>query len=391
MPITGLMPKEPTVDLSPPVLNGYTFEPSRAYQARDQGRLLTIQLETNLSCNLNCRYCYAESSMKSAREADLPWMTGIIRQAQKLGAESIVVIGGGEPTIHPKFRNLIEFIDDRGLIPVVFTNSLNMSRNLALFLYHHNASVVCKLDSLRPWVQDFLVRRPGALDLIQRGMRNLRDMGFTSGEGRKLRLGVSFVCNRLNLGDTEGIWRFARESRIFPHLEILNPTGRTMPGMGQYLLTREEIRKYKLHLLTIDREEYGYDWLPFTPLAGSGCLQHLYSLYITIDGDVRPCAHTAFDQHPALKTDSVYPFNVNRMPLEEIYRSDLFASVRTIDSHLDGKCRNCDYHSQCIGCRGYAYSMGVNEGLDPYAALRQECRQCFKYPKNDADIDYTVG
>ena len=44
----------------PPVLAGYTYDPEDAYRARDEGRLLAIRLETNRSCNLRCRYCYAE-------------------------------------------------------------------------------------------------------------------------------------------------------------------------------------------------------------------------------------------------------------------------------------------------------------------------------------------
>lgn len=48
------------------------------------------------------------------------------------------------------------------------------------------------------------------------------------------------------------------------------------------LLTADEINEYKLNRLEIDRKYYGYDWLPYTPIPASGCLQHLYSLYINI-------------------------------------------------------------------------------------------------------------
>jgi radical SAM protein with 4Fe4S-binding SPASM domain len=376
MAITELLPAEQEVDLSPPGLNGFTFEPSAVFQARDRERLLSIRLETNSTCNLNCRYCYAESGPKGW-EADFSWMADLIDQAKRLGAESIVVVGGGEPTMHAKFRNLVEYIDESGLVPVVFTNCLTMSRNLALFLYRRNATVLCKLDSFRPWVQDFLVRRPGALDLIQRGMRNLRDMGFTAGGGRTLRMGVSFVVSRLNTADCESVWRYCRESRIFPYMEPFTPVGRGGSGMERYLLTPEEIGEYKRRLLTVDREEYGFEWLPSTPLPGTVCLEPLSSIYITLDGNVRPCAHTRFEQHPALRRDGVYPYNVSRMSLADIYASDLFTQVRHIDTRLEGKCGRCPHLNQCIGCRGFTYSMGVNEGLDPHAALSGECRQCF--------------
>ena len=38
----------------------------------------------------------------------------------------------------------------------------------------------------------------------------------------------------------------------------------------------------------------------------------------------------------------------------------------------------CEHLDECIGCRGYSYAVGVNQGKDPYAALRGECLQCSK-------------
>jgi MoaA/NifB/PqqE/SkfB family radical SAM enzyme len=66
------------------------------------------------------------------------------------------------------------------------------------------------------------------------------------------------------------------------------------------------------------------------------------------------------------------------MSLKEIYNSELFTYVRNIDRVLEGRCGNCEYIEECIGCRGYAYSTGINNGIDPLKALRMECQQCFK-------------
>ena len=46
---------------APPILVGYTYAPYHAYNARDENKLLAIRVETNTSCNLHCRYCYAQS------------------------------------------------------------------------------------------------------------------------------------------------------------------------------------------------------------------------------------------------------------------------------------------------------------------------------------------
>jgi radical SAM protein with 4Fe4S-binding SPASM domain len=363
----------------PPVLRGYMYGAKEAYEARDSNRLLAIRLETNKSCNLRCRYCYARSGEDSVKVADFKILKRIISEAKGLGIKSVVVIGGGEPTLYPKFRELVAYIDSLGIIPMVFSNTVLMTEELAEFLYKHNASVMGKLDSLKPEVQDYIAGKEGAFKDIKNGLENLIRAGFSKqAEPGKLRLGVSFVSNKMNLEEVEDIWHFCRQNNIFPNMEILTPTGRANDELEDKLLTAGDIKEYKLRLLEIDRKYYGYDWLPYTPITASGCLQHLYSLYINIEGNVRPCAPTKLDEHPALKIDGEYPYNVNRMSLKEIYASDLFTYVRNIDSVLEGRCRNCEYRKDCIGCRGYAYSIGINNGADPLEALRMERQQCFK-------------
>ena len=364
---------------SPPVLTGYTYRPGEAYAARDDGRLLAIRLETNRSCNLDCRYCYAQSGQKLGNENHFETLCRVIRQAADLGVKSVVVIGGGEPTLHPRFRDIIPFIHSLAIRPMVFTNCIKMTPDLAQFLYDRNASVMGKVDSLEPDVQDFLAGQEGAYERIHRGLDNLLEAGFGNpADPGELRLGASFVSCRMNLAEIEEIWHFCRQRNIFPNMEVLTPTGRAKETLPEQGLETDEIMDYKLKMLDIDRKHYGYDWLPYTPLAGSGCLQHLYSLYVTIEGHVRPCAPTKFDQHPDLNEDGVYPHNIRRSDLQDIYSSDLFRYVRHIDEHLEGQCGECEHLDECIGCRGYAYSVGVDRGKSPREALRMECLQCDK-------------
>jgi MoaA/NifB/PqqE/SkfB family radical SAM enzyme len=363
----------------PPVLRGYMYGAKEAHEARNSNKLLAIRLETNKSCNLRCRYCYAQSGEDLAKIADFNVLKHMVSEAKELGIRSVVVIGGGEPTLHPKFRELVAYIDSLGIIPMIFSNTVLITEELAGFLYEHNASVMGKLDSLKPEVQDYLAGREGAFLDIKKGLENLQMAGFSKPEEPgKLRLGVSFVSNKMNLDEIEDIWHYCRQNNIFPNMEILTPTGRANDELEDKLLTAGEIKEYKLRLMEIDRKYYGYDWLPYTPITASGCLQHLYSLYINIEGNVRPCAPTKLDEHPALRIDGEYPYNINRMSLKEIYDSDLFTYVRNIDRVLEGRCGNCEHMEECIGCRGYAYSVGINNGVDPLEALRMECQQCFK-------------
>lgn len=362
----------------PPFLVGYTYEPEEAYAARDEGRLLSLRLETSRACNLRCRYCYAESGEALPEELPFETLADVISQAARLGARSVVIIGGGEPTIYPRFRELVEHVAALGMTPVVFTNSLTMTRELAGFLFARGASVMTKLDSLRPELQDFLAGREGASRLIYRGLENLLAAFGEPDHPRRLRLGASFVTNTDNLAETADIWRFGRLRGVFLNQEVLTPTGRAKKELPDKIVTNEQVRANKLALLEIDRREFGFDWLPYTPLPGSGCLQHLYSLYVTVEGNVRPCAPTKFDENEHLFEEGRYPHNVKRRSLAEIYDSELFRYVRHIDRHLEGKCAGCRHNDECLGCRGFAYSEGINAGKGPLEALRQECSLCFR-------------
>ncbi|MFW5751444.1 MAG: radical SAM protein [Planctomycetota bacterium] len=368
-----------TALVPPPILDGYTYSPEEAYAARDAERLLSLRLETNATCNLRCRYCYASSDEGQGQIVDFDHLAALIEQARALGAASVVIIGGGEPTLHPRFRDLVSRVADGGMRPVVFTNTMAVTPELARFLYAAGASVMGKLDSLDEELQSYLAGIPGSGPRIHRGLDNLQSAGFAATDDpHRLRLGVSFVSCRLNVDEIPAIWRLCRYNNIFPNMEVLTPTGRAQEVLSGAGLTPEEIRDYKLRILAIDRAEFGFDWLPFTPLTASGCLQQFYSMYIARDGAVRPCAPTKFDEHPELREDGVYPHNVFRRPLTEIYHDPLFTYVRHIDDHLQGRCRGCEHLAQCVGCRGYAYAVGVADDLAPRAALAQGCRQCWK-------------
>ncbi|AKB55981.1 Tungsten-containing aldehyde ferredoxin oxidoreductase cofactor modifying protein [Methanosarcina barkeri 227] len=54
------------------------YGPQEAHKARNSNRLLAIRLETNKSCNLRCRYCYAQSGEDSAKIADFNNLKRII-------------------------------------------------------------------------------------------------------------------------------------------------------------------------------------------------------------------------------------------------------------------------------------------------------------------------
>lgn len=357
----------------PHVLGGYLYSNEEAREARNNGRLLTLRLETSLCCNLRCEYCYRESGEPKPNEMTFEEILNIVHQAKDLGARSIVIIGGGEPTIYPHFQKLVETIHGLNMIPVIITNGQNMTPQQAEFLNANNASILLKLDSMRKEIQDTMAGTKGAYERIQSGLENLIQAGFTKDD--TVRLGCSFVLNRLNKDEIENLWRFCRTNNIFPNMETMTPSGRAKRHLD-WVLPGVEVEEVKAKLLAIDQQEFGMTWNLHTPLVGAGCRQLEYSMCITVEGWARPCAAVLID------FVNVRPSAPDSMTLKQAMEHPFMKRARFAEHYLQGHCGTCEYRTDdCIGCRGSAYIYGLRTGLEPNEAIVSQDPFCQKHTK----------
>lgn len=92
-------------------------------------------------CNLDCVYCRRHSAI-NAGEAELgapekknsylplDYLIGVLDDAKKLLVEDILLVGGGEPTIHPDFEQIIREVKSRGFGLNFSTNGLVLRKKL---------------------------------------------------------------------------------------------------------------------------------------------------------------------------------------------------------------------------------------------------------------------
>lgn len=350
-----------------PTLRGYNYTDDEAHEARKNGTLLSMRIELSHSCNLKCIYCNEGGFSPQSDSMSFKNIKDVIRQVKELGGRSVVIIGGGEPTIYPHFKELVSYISKKGMIPVVFTNGTTMNMDMAHFLFEHNSSIILKMDSQKENVQDKLAGRKGAFRSIQNAINYLLNTGFDKYINNEIRLGLSFVSTILNIDEIPHIWRFCRGNNIYPNHELLIPRGRAIMNNLNLQPTKEQIIDLKQELLRIDSINYGYTWLPYKPLTAYGCLQVFYSIYLTTQGYVRPCADI-----------DIKSFNVNTHSLAQIINSDFFNLIRNIKQYLKGKCKDCEHGYECIGCRGLVYTTAINKGCGPDKAIIGEDPLCWK-------------
>ena len=97
-------------------------------------------------CNLRCPTCYADSS---------PELTGVVpvdsvlanidqRLAREQGRIDVLMISGGEPTVHPQLLELLERVIERPIVRILLnTNGIQIARSdqLVTFLERHHTRI----------------------------------------------------------------------------------------------------------------------------------------------------------------------------------------------------------------------------------------------------------
>jgi radical SAM protein with 4Fe4S-binding SPASM domain len=323
---------------------GFSAKAIAACLAREG--LLSLELEFTRLCDLRCTYCYASAGEALPGELSLGELVAVIEQAKRLGAERIVLLGGGEPLLYPALRELVEHIHGLGLSQALFTNGMRLTADVCRFLFDHRVTVAVKHNSLRPAVQDDLAGVSGAYQRIQRGLGLLMESGYPDAEHS---LCIQSVICRANRDEIPAMWTWARERGITPYFEVLTDQGRAKqhPSLS---LPSEEIRRVFERLASIDRERFGITWVPRPPIAGYTCRRHLYSCMVTAHGFVQPC--------PGV---DVSVGNIRDSPLETILReSRVIQDLRGVFQRIDPVCQACRFAGACYGCRGNAYQVTGN-------------------------------
>ena len=165
------------------------------------------------ACNLACRHCWITPDFQSAASetkgaagkfVDPAHVRSAIEQGRPLGMSS-VKLTGGEPTLHPRFRELVTLIAREGMRIVVETNGTLVDDDLAQFLKQSGqvTFVSVSLDGSAAPAHDYMRAVPGSFDKAVKGIRALRRAGFRP----------QIICSlyRGNVGQIESLIALAEE------------------------------------------------------------------------------------------------------------------------------------------------------------------------------------
>ncbi len=162
------------------------------------------------ACNLACRHCWIVPKFQPyGNNGDhcipLEFVRKAIAESRSLGLCS-VKLTGGEPTLHPQFREIVEILDAAELDIVIETNGTLIDSTLANFLKMKRVcSISVSLDGAKPETHDALRLVPGSHALAIDGIRSLVEVGFRPQVICTLHRGnISEVAELVLLGESIG-------------------------------------------------------------------------------------------------------------------------------------------------------------------------------------------
>jgi molybdenum cofactor biosynthesis enzyme MoaA len=89
---------------------------------------VSINLDLTQACNFSCPYCVDSSIINSGKSFDLGMTKETLAILQAKGLLSVILLGGGEPTLHKDFVAVVQEIKKRQLQVGIVTNGTKLDR-----------------------------------------------------------------------------------------------------------------------------------------------------------------------------------------------------------------------------------------------------------------------
>lgn len=192
--------------------------------------LTTFYLYLTTGCNLHCRHCWIAPTFVDGQPSpgeclDLDLLKQAVAEAKPLGLRS-AKLTGGEPTLHPRFVEITDYLTAEGLSLTMETNGTLIDAALARHLKEKTnlRLVSVSLDGPTPEVHDPFRGAPGSFEAAVRGFRALVEAGY--------RPQLIMCPHRGNVRHIEGVVQLAVE--LGAGSVKFNPVTRAGRGVGMH-------------------------------------------------------------------------------------------------------------------------------------------------------------
>jgi len=336
--------------------------------------------ELTLACDMRCQHCGSFAGTKRPDELDFDEQLSVAEQLIRLGCEK-VTLGGGEPTLHPRWYQLGKYLTDGGVRVNIISNGWGWDeRQLRRAFEADLANVAFSLDGFQ--AEHDRVRKPGSFDRVVRAA----ELSVAAGMPTSI---VTHI-NRLNCQDLERLRDFLGELGISSwQLQLGNPAG-TMGEHRELVLEPEELlwlipevarlRADDAELPeVIASDNVGYFGCHEKELRDQGskisfwigCRAGCQVIGIESNGNIKGCLSLPSAMH---SRDRFLEGNLREQSMAAIWTGEeSFAFNRRFSTEqLTGFCGVCRYKDICRGgCAWTAFSHTEDRFDNPYCFYRQ--------------------
>lgn len=110
----------------------YRYNWTNSLNVKNKSKPLSVDIEIAAICDLACPHCHREFLVTPDKVINFDLYKSIIDQAVKLNVPSVKLIWRGEPLLHPKVKELIQYAKESGIIEVIInTNGTNLNTKKA--------------------------------------------------------------------------------------------------------------------------------------------------------------------------------------------------------------------------------------------------------------------
>lgn len=332
-----------------------------------ESELRSLWIEIPDYCQLQCKYCFANTVMNHPHKTrgfmQLGEYLKLLDDFHAQGGKFLGIPGNGEP-FHPGNRELVLAILKHatrlGISTTIFTTGeaifFEMSSgdyaactqaapDFQLMEEMKDLDVIflVKCNSLKPDVQDALVKQPGYAEARARAMDWLMNRYHLNTQGR---LGIVTSIMDENKDEILDLYEYARKYNLVFDCDTILPRGR-----GRHFTEHGSLRHgdYRAIYKKLDEASCG-KLSSGGSYVGVACDRVKHHLYVDIKGDVFPCIGCVG------RKESLALGNIRKRTLAEIWNDSRRVLLREhLGEIVVGPCSCCqNFQKTCWSCLGRA-------------------------------------
>ena len=316
-------------------------------------KLETATIELISKCNFDCKHCYLDE--KNSLSLSFTEWIKVIDILHEAGIKSIVLTGG-EPLLHPNFKEIYLYIWNLGLDIMLFTNgsmindtlikffSKNTPKSISISIYGHNQEQYDFFTGLRSAV-------------FEKIMINIKKL---KNEDINVFLGITPYRYSIDISWFD----FIKDNAIEINTYMI-PSLSKQSNL-KYRLTPNEIVKIE----TMVQRQIKITEVPITknnPDYYRKCGGGITSIFVDPSGFTSMCALNRKSQ-----------FNILVDHFESIKLGVEYENQLIKEKYFKGLCGSCKHNAGCRNCPMYSELEGRIDGGNPYlcSLLLERKRAC---------------